>query len=61
LKENYKQQLGVIFAHASFCFCCCSFEMIKDLENLKGFSKRLQNDSHCLRRGNIKKNTLLTL
>jgi 4-hydroxybenzoate polyprenyltransferase len=25
------------FAHASFCFaCCCSFEMIKDLENLKG-------------------------
>jgi hypothetical protein len=30
--------------------------MIKDLENLKGFSKRLQNDSHCLRRGNIKKN-----
>ncbi|QZK89331.1 geranylgeranylglycerol-phosphate geranylgeranyltransferase [Flavobacterium sp. CHNK8] len=35
--ENYKQQLGVIFAHASFLFLLLLIrEMIKDLENLKG-------------------------
>jgi len=35
--ENYKQQLGVIFAHASFLLLLLLIrEMIKDLENLKG-------------------------
>ncbi|MBC5863802.1 geranylgeranylglycerol-phosphate geranylgeranyltransferase [Flavobacterium turcicum] len=35
--ENYKQQLGVIFAHASFLFLLLLVrEMIKDLENLQG-------------------------
>ncbi len=35
--ENYKNQLAVIFAHASFLFLLLLIrEMIKDLENLKG-------------------------
>ena len=35
--ENYKQQLGVIFCHASFLFLLLLIrEIIKDLENLKG-------------------------
>jgi 4-hydroxybenzoate polyprenyltransferase len=35
--ENYKRQLAVIFAHATFLFLLLLVrEMIKDLENLKG-------------------------
>ena len=35
--ENYKRQLAVIFAHATFLFLLLLIrEMIKDLENLKG-------------------------